>query len=617
MTDPKGVSRRNVLQIMGLSTVGVAGLGAASACAPATPKGGSGGSGGSGSGGSGGSGGEYHGAYPYTQPPQGHFNVAGQPFAAVPNAIFPGPYGDLMNLPSGYYKWKEGTWTLFLLDSYHLDKSTNTYTLKIKQGLKWADGKPLTSKDYLTTFYCQFALNSPLWSLISKIDAPDDNTFTAVMKSPAMVVERYLLRSNIISTATFGSYADRAKAIVDAGADTSGKDFTKLNSDLNDFKPKKLIPNGPFDYDYSTINATQLSLSKVKTGAQADLVKFDKILLYNGETPTVTPLVLSKDIDYATHGFPVASEKQFQQIGYKILRSPTYSGPAIYFSYDKVPEFKDYRVRQALAQAFDHKQNGTVALGNSGAPITYYTGFSDNLVDEWITSDGKGKLNQYPFNQDAAAKGLEAAGWTRKGNSWHLPNGKPAAYELLYPSDYADWSGAAKDLADQFKKFGIPLTLHGVVSTQITTGEQKGQFQWCIYSWGNSTQPYPYFSFVADFLTLNYPSLKSVGGKGMNFPLKTNVPGQGTVDIQAMINKSGSGINQAELQKNITDLAIVFNKLMPIIPLFERHANAPALDGVRVQKFPDPSDPIVQNSLYADNSTLYGLLTGSIVPKSS
>lgn len=621
MTEPKGVSRRNVLQILGLSSFGVAGLGAMSACAPATPNSGNGGGnnnagGGPTGGASAGGGAVYHGAYPYTQPPQGHFNIAGQPFVGVPNAIFPGPYGDLMNLPSGYYEWKAGTWQLFLLDSYTLDKSTNTYTLKIKDGLKWADGKALTSQDYLTTFYVQFGLNSPLWALISKIDAPDPQTFTAVMKSPALVVERYLLRSNIISTATYGSYADRAKAIVAAGASTTGADWTKLNSDLQSFKPTKLIPNGPFDYDYSTINATQLSLNKVSTGAQADTVKFDSMLLYNGETPTVTPLVLAKDLDYATHGFPVASEKQFEAIGYKILRSPTYSGPAIYFSYDKVPEFKDYRVRQGIIQAFDHAQNGTVALGQSGTPCAYYTGFSDNLIDQWIPAANRGGLTQYKHDPDAAAKSLESAGWKKAGSGWQLPNGKPAEYELLYPSDYADWSAAAKDLSDQFGSFGIKLTLRGVVSTQITPGEQKGQFQWCINTWGASEHPYPYFSYVQNFITLNYPGLVGLG-KGMNFSMSQTMPDNSKVNITDLLNKSGQGTDMAELQKNILNLAVVFNTLLPIIPQYERAANAPALDGDRVEKFPDPSAAIVQNSLYADNSTLYGLLTGSIVPKTS
>ena len=613
MTDPHGVSRRNVLQILGLSSVAAAGVGAAAGCAPATKKSGSG-SGGSSGGSGGNSGGTYHGAYPYTQPPQGHFNVAGQPYVGVPNAITIGPYGDTVVLPSGYYKWKEQTWTLFLLDSYELDKKTKTYTLKIKKGLKWSDGSDLTSKDYLTTFYCQFAMNSPLWGLISKIDAPDDYTFTAVMNSPAMVVERYLLRSNIISTATFGKYADRAKAIVDAGADTDSKDFKKLNQDLIGFTPKKLISNGPFNYDYDTINATQLTMNKVKTGALADQVNFDSLLIYNGETPTVTPLVLSKDVDYATHGFPVASVKQFKSLGYKILRSPVYSGPALYFSYDKVPEFKDYRVRQALMQAFDHKQNGTVALGESGSPITYYTGFSDNLVDQWVTPDTKDKLNKYPFDQDAAAKGLEKAGWKRQGKAWHLPNGKAAAYTLTYPSDYADWSGASKDLSDQLNKFGIKITLHGVVSTQATPQEQKGDYQLCLNAWGNSTQPYPYFSFVTDFLTMNYPITKNVGGKGMNFQLKTKMPGQGKIDIQKMINASGAGIDEKALQDNISKLSIVFNTLLPILPLYERHANAPALDGERVKKFPDNSDPIIQNSLYADNPIIYVMLTGDLKP---
>lgn len=613
MSEPNGVSRRNLLQLVGLSTVGVAGVGAAAGCAPAEPK--SGGKGGEGGGGGGG-GGEFHGAYPYLPSPQGNYNGVGKPFVGVPNVIMVNatPYGDMILLPSGIYHWKEETWELFLAESYELDKDSNTYTVKIRSGLKWSDGSALTAKDYVTTFYCHWILNSPLWSYVDKIDAPDDTTFTLRMNQPAMVVERYLLRSNIVATSVYGKLADKAKALVDGGKDQDSDEATKLNKELTDFAPKEFVASGPYNIDYKTINNTQLTMVKNNSGYGADKVNFDKLVIYNGETPTVTPLVLSKDVDYATHGFPVASEKQFESIGYKILRPPVYSGPALYMNFDKADEFKDAKVRQALNFAIDHAQNGKVALGKSGVPTKFYTGFSDNLIDTWIEKADQDKLEQYAVDQDKAAKMLEEAGWKRSGNSWKLPNGKPAAYQLLYPSDFADWSAAAKDLSEQLGKFGIKITLHGVVSTQQPIDVDKGNFQLAIQSWGNSTQPYPYFSFVAAFYTHNYPIAKNNGGKGINYQLNTSVEGFGKVDIKKLVEASGSGIDEATLKKNITKLSQIFNTELPIIPLYERHGNSPVLNGERVKQFPTEDDPITQNSLYADNEVALWILNGKLQP---
>jgi peptide/nickel transport system substrate-binding protein len=97
------------------------------------------------------------------------------------------------------------------------------------------------------------------------------------------------------------------------------------------------------------------------------MVKFDRIVLFNGETPTVTPLVLAGDVDYATHGFPPATEKEYIQQGIRILRPPNYNGPALYLNHTVHPfEMKEFR--QALAYAIDRQQNGTVSLGESGKP---------------------------------------------------------------------------------------------------------------------------------------------------------------------------------------------------------------------------------------------------------
>ncbi|SDS40184.1 ABC transporter substrate-binding protein [Microlunatus soli] len=606
MSPTAALQRRELLQLIGVSSLGVAGASVVAGCTPAEPKSSS-----SAAGKAAGSGGEFHAGTLYLVSPQGNYNCAGQPFVKVPNAIlFSGNYGDLVMLPSAFYHWKEQTWDPFLMESHQLQGKTHTVT--IRSGLTWSDGTRLTSKDYLTTFWCQWAMNSPLWSYVEDLDAPDEQTFTLTMKEPAPVVERYLLHSNILPTAQYGKFADRAEALFRKGDSTSSSQGAKLNKDLVSFAPDRYLASGPFDLDYKTITNTQLSLVKNPRGYAADRVNFDKILIYNGETPAITPLVLSKDIDYATNGFPVASAKQFEKIGYRILRPPTYSGPALYMNFGKLEELAEPSVRQALNQAIDHRQNGQAALGDSGQPPKYFTGFSDNLVDVWMAADSKQQLSSYDHDQDAAARTLEKAGWKRSGSSWQLPNGKPAAYELLYPSDYSDWSGAAKDLAEQLTRFGIKITLHGVVSTQQPVDVTKGNFQLAIQSWGNSSQPYPYFSFVQAFMTYNYPIAKNNGGRGMDYALQRTVPGFGRVDIATLIDRSGSGADDNAIRANIAKLGRLFNAELPIIPLFERLGNSPALDGVRVERFPADDDPLVQNSLYADNVVILSMLSGEL-----
>jgi peptide/nickel transport system substrate-binding protein len=153
-----------------------------------------------------------------------------------------------------------------------------------------------------------------------------------------------------------------------------------------------------------------------------------------------------------------------------------------------------------------------------------------------------------------------------------------------------------------------------VVSTQQPINVYKGDFQLAIQAWGNSAQPYPYFSFVAAFLNYNYPLAKNNGGRGIDYALKRNVAGFGKVDIQKLIEATGSGIDQDALIANTTKLARIFNTELPIIPLFERLGNSPALNGVRVKNFPTNDDPLITNSLYADNVVILAMLSGNLEP---
>lgn len=597
-------SRRDVLRAVGLTSVAGAGL-AMTACAPAEPEGGAGG----------GAGGEFHGAWPYKQPPEGHFNFAGIPYAAIPTVILgDGIYRNMLVPPSAFWVWADKKWEYLIADSHELDVEGKKLTVKIKSGLKWSDDQPLTSQDYLTTFYVQFIQRSPSWDFIKTLEAPDDTTFVVTFEDPPAVLERYILKSNVLPTSQYGEWADKAKALADSGKSMSDSEGEALGTEFQKFRPENLVVSGPYNFEYDTITNTQLTLLRNDKGFGADKVKFDRLVIYNGETTEVTPLVQSGDIDYATHGFAPASEKPFEAAGYTILRPPVYSGPALYLNQDKFPEFADVRTRQAFAYLIDRAANGQISLGESGKPVINMVGFSDNFVDDWLTDDAKGKIDKYERDVDKATALLEEAGWTKAGGAWKTPQGKAAAYEIQFPQTYADWSASGKNVAEQLSEFGIKVTSRGLDDKQAPIDIDKGNFQMAIQAWGSSAHPHPHFSYVTDLFVHNIPIAKNQGGKGYGFPLENVKTSEGTVNLHELVTKSGQGLDVEQQRQNVSTIAKAFNELLPIIPIFERYGNNPALEGVRVQGFPKPGDPILQNAPYADNFVILEMFRGTIQP---
>jgi peptide/nickel transport system substrate-binding protein len=322
--------------------------------------------------------------------------------------------------------------------------------------------------------------------------------------------------------------------------------------------------------------------------------------------------MLQRKIDYATQAFPVATEEELVKKGYRILRPPTYSGPAIFFNYAKLPEFADKRARQALAHVIDRNQNGTVAEGKSGKGVQYMAGLSDTALPTWLSASDMAKLNKYEHDQQKATQLLTQAGWKKQGKNWVTPQGKKASYELLFSSDYADWSAAAKNLAGQLGAFGINIVLKGEQDVQQEVDVQASKYELAIQGWGSSGNPYPADSFRSALFTFNTPQLGPTQ-KGMDFPMTQTTDVVGKVDLEKVVVDAGIGADDAALKKNTTTAALAFNELLPIIPLWERFGNNPALISA-VTGYPPDGDPIYGNSPYADNFTTILMLQGKLKP---
>mgnify|MGYP000849816863 CR=1 FL=1 len=549
---------------------------------------------------------ELHAGAVYNPPPQGHFNT----FAT--NTISLGIWWDVVEQPLGMYYWATDEWMKLLAVDWELLPETNpdTFRVHLRQGVKWHDGNDFTSKDVISTFYLGYLFNWAVWNYVDKVEAVDDYTVDFHMDRSSSVVPRYILREHIRAYSVYGEFYEELKTLLDAGKDRDSEEVKLLRVSVSQFRPRTLMGTGPYTLDPADLTEAAVTIKRFPGYWDAGKIKFDALKLYNGETPTISPLVMAKEVDYATHGFPPATEKQFKEIGIRIARPPIYSGPAVFFNHNIYP-LNRKEVRQAIAYAINKDENANVSLADSARRQKYMTGLSDNILPLWLAEEDIANLEEYRYNTEKAAEILTSIGF-KKGSDgvWVDDKGKRMEYDLLVPQEYSDWSAAALNAANQLTNFGIKTEVRGMTYSQVPHEVWNSRFEMAVQGWG-AGNPHPHFSYYADLVTYNYPSGQ---GPGMNFPLVQQTDEFGEVDLEDVILATADGFDGEMQAASVTKLAKVFNDILPIVPLWERYGNNPVLDGVRATNWPDDDHMIWSNSPYGDNPAVMLLLDGVLEP---
>jgi peptide/nickel transport system substrate-binding protein len=585
IADRYSVTRRRFLRDATLTSLGIV----AAACTPGgtspSP---------SGSGAASTKGGEFHGAWPYDLPPKGHFNY----FASAGIILQGSVYLDLFIPSLAAYRWADAKWDYWLAESSSLNG--NVFEIKLRPNIKWSDGTAFTAKDVVTTFTIGRMDSFKIWNYIDKVEAAGDLTVRFNYVKPSSVGERTILRINIRPDSVYGAIAKRAADLYASGKTTSSDEVKALRAEKDNLRPEPYSV-GPYKIDKASITEAQMTLVRNTGGLFGDKVNFDKVVLYQGETAQVTPLVLAGDIDYATHGFPLATDKAFVDAGIRVVRPPAYSGPAIVFHWEKAAAFQDKRLRQAVAYAINKDESAKVTYGDSAKPQKFMTGISDNLVPLWVSSADQAKLKSYAFDLAAATKLMQDAGYAKVDGIW-AKDGKKLEFELYFPSDFADWSSAADHAQKSLNTFGIKIVPRGAIRSQQLPDVNNGNFQIAFMGWGIGN-PHPQQSYEQTLQAFN----TIPPGGGMKYPLK-----QGDVDFEALIVQMGEGFDTNKQKEPVTKVALAFNDLLPVIPIWERYGNNPVNDKKRVKGWKPDGDPIYKNAFGVDNFAVYGIMDGSL-----
>ena len=362
-----------------------------------------------------------------------------------------------------------------------------TWTYKIRKGIKFEDGTPVTSKDVKyavarsldkvtlpngPTYFNDFLLDIPpnysvykdptLAGVAKAIETPDDNTIVFHLNKPF---------------ASFDYFAQLPSTAPVPQAKDTGAKYKEHPIATGPYKFGTYNPNSGFDL----VRNDQYDPSTDPDSGRKALP--DKITIaYNVEGTDIDNRLLAGDLDVDLAGTGVQPETQAKILADPKLKAHADNVPAPRLNWtvlnSQVPPLDNIHCRKAILYAADHEGYQRAYGGPIGGDI------ATNLMPPGVT--GSEQFDDYGFktdkngNVDKAKQELQQCG---------QPNG--FAINITYRTDRAKEKAVAETLQQSLKRVGINLTTKPYPTgdyTKLYAGKpafaKANKLGLIVYSWG-------------------------------------------------------------------------------------------------------------------------------------
>jgi peptide/nickel transport system substrate-binding protein len=398
--------------------------------------------------------------------------------AAVSYEIFQMEYPTLTEYDASDFHIVPG-----LAESWKESADHTTWTYKIRSGLTWSDGVPMTAKDAAYTFnrvingqyertnYGSYVDN------ITKAVATDDTTLVLTVKKPSPIMEKlyvYILPEHIWKSID----EKEVKSYTNEGTPTSptvgSGPFTMVERKVGQFI--RMQANPTFYRGRPAVDEVVFKIYKNQDALGQALKK--------GEIDFADSL--EANVFKSLEGQPGITTLSATYSGFNELAFNT--GAALDDGTpigDGNPLLKDKALRQALSWAVDKQAMVDRVLGGGGTP-------GSTIIPSMYANLHLDPANPYGYDPEKAKSLLDAAGYKVGSDGIRADSkGNRLSFRLFGRTDS---SGNNSQKAVQFLKgylnaVGVEVTTKMVASDNLTTLIGEGKFD--MFEWGWVVEPDP------------------------------------------------------------------------------------------------------------------------------
>ena len=364
-----------------------------------------------------------------------------------------------------------------LATSWSFTDGGKVWTFKIRSGVTWSDGQPLTARDIAFTYNYIIHNSDYTWAYtqyfdhVEKVEAPDDTTLVITSDRPnAGMLALYvpILPQHIWSKIPAKSLDTlKAESVPTVGSGPFTFDQVKKAKFVSMKANKKYFGGAPtIDELYFMIYQSSDGLVQDYKAGNLDVAYLESpAYLRSLQTMSGTTTVNTDRIG-------------FHELGFNCYDNPKSKGN---------PLLLDYRIRQAVHWAIDTQKIDQQAMDGKAVAGTSVI---SPAAGDWHWNPPADQL--VTFNPEKAKQILDAAGYKdRDGDGIReSPKGKKLSFRLAAMSAYSNDITAAKMIHQWLTDVGIQTKLEivdeGAFGDRVLDNADMDMYIW---SWGGDIDP--------------------------------------------------------------------------------------------------------------------------------
>ena len=460
------------------------------------------------------------------------------------------------------YNSVTGEYVPWLATAWAWEDDGRAVAFRIRDGVRWSDGRPLTPDDVAFTFRLLLkhaALDTAdLASRIASVTVRDGHTVVISLSEPFVPGLAHIAHQSIVPEHIWGSLTD---PVTFANPDPVGSGpFTEVRR--FETQVYELGRNPHYWQPDAARGIDALRLPALPSNEQANLALIHGEIDWTGTfIPAVDRVFVGRDPAHHQYWFPLVGSTIF-----------------LYANTTKAP-FDDVNVRKALSQAIDRDLVVKIAMHGTTRPADV-TGLSDKHAG-WRDDARAAAGDWVDFDPVEAGRLLDQAGW-RMGDDGlrHDAAGDTLTAELQVVSGWSDWVRAAQIMNQQLRAVGIDSDVRSRDFGAWMESLSRGDFTLSLGWAGDGPTPYDLYQSV-----MGPKGLKPVGEAAT-----VNWHRFGDARAGALLETLERDPDPAVQRATVTALQARFDELAPAIPLFPSPSWGQA-NTTRFTGFPSADDP--------------------------
>ncbi len=369
-----------------------------------------------------------------------------------------------------------------LAESFTLSDDLKSIDFKLRSGLKWSDGQPLTAEDVKFSF--DLVKKFPaldfvsIWGQIDGVEVVDPQTVRFTMKEPTSLAAEALVQIPIVPQHAWKDITDPVtfanETPVGSGPMTEIARFTGQTYDQC---------RNPNYWDAEHLKVDCMRFPQLADNNQILTATVSGTLDWGVSfIPDIEKVYVAKDPEHFHYWYSPSSMVAF------VFNQESANA-------DNKKAFSDLKFRQAVSMALDRQ--GMVDIAGYGYPtLNQDPGLMGELYKSWADPSIAADFGKFAtYDEAAAASLLDEAGYVDKDGDGMRdnPDGSKIAFSIIVPASWTDWIDTVNIAVDNMKAVGIDARIETPEEAVWTQNLIDGKFDAAINSLPAAASPYyPY-----------------------------------------------------------------------------------------------------------------------------